>query len=303
MERIIRWLCVLGLVLCASTPTQARTDLIKARVSGFAHVDGISLFYQIYGKGPPILLIPGGLSSADVWHRQIKTLSAHHCVIVADSRGQGRSTRDRTPITYELMARDYVALLDELHVSRVALVGWSDGGIIGLDIAMHHPERLSRMFIQAANATPDGALANVKARAEGTAIPPMGHYDKISDEIEALWANEPNFTPAELATITVPTVIVIGDHDEAISREHTERLASAIPGAEFLLLPHVGHSAPLEDPVGYARAVLDFVDAPLPKPRPALQQRADQAGEAPEKPRRHQDATLPLVEDRRAAGG
>ena len=302
MERIIRWLCVLGLVLCGALPTQARTKLVKARVSGFAHVNGISLFYQIYGKGPPILLIPGGLADADVWHRQIATLSAHHRLIVADSRGQGRSTRDRTPITYDLMARDYLALLDELKLEQVALVGWSDGGIIGLDIAMHHPERLSRMFIQAANATPDGAFANVKARAEGAAIPPVGHYDKISDEIEALWANEPNFTPAQLATITVPTVIVIGDHDEAISREHTEMLANAIPGAEFLLLPHVGHSAPLEDPVGYARAVLDFVDASASKGDAALQQRADQAGKVLEKSRQRR-ATAPLVEGQRAAGG
>ena len=276
MIRIVGLLCALAVALSVSgVPTaEARLKLVKPRDSGFAHVDGISMFYQIYGKGPPILLIPGGLASGDVWRQQIATLSAHHLVIVADSRGQGRSTRDKKPITYHLMARDYLKLLDLLKLPKVSLVGWSDGGIIGLDIAIHHPDRLSGMFIQAANVTPDGALANRKAIAEGKVLPALGHYDNIDDEIFALWANEPNFTLAQLASITVPTMIVIGDHDEAISREHTEMIANAIPGAHFLLLPNVGHSAPLEDPVGYAEAVLAFVDAP----GSAASLQADEAG-------------------------
>jgi len=83
-------------------------------------------------------------------------LSTNHKVIVADSRGHGRSTRDAQPYGYELMASDYLALLDHLKVDKVALVGWSDGGIIGLDIAMKHPERLTKLFAHAANVTVDG---------------------------------------------------------------------------------------------------------------------------------------------------
>ena len=183
-------------------------------------------------------------------------------MIVADSRGQGRSTRDGRTITYDRMADDYLALLDRLAIPKVSLVGWSDGGIIGLDIAVRHPERLTRMFLQAANATPDGALAYPAIQARG--IPELQHYDDVAEEIEALWANEPNFTPEQLAAIPVPTVIAIGEHDEAISLDHTLFLARTIPGARFVLLPHVGHSAPVEDPDGYARAVLAFVDGEAP---------------------------------------
>ena len=225
--------------------------------TGFAEVNGINLFFRVYGEGPPILLIHGGLSDSRVWRAQLATLSEHHSVIVADSRGQGRSTSTEDVITYDLMADDYLALLDQLHISQVALVGWSDGGIIGLDIAIRHPERLSRLFVQAANATPDGFLG---FKPDDPNRPELKHYDNIKDEIEALWANEPNFSQAELETIPVPTEIAIGEHDEAISREHTEYLASTIPGAKLLILPAVGHSAPLEDPNGYASAVLDFVD-------------------------------------------
>jgi pimeloyl-ACP methyl ester carboxylesterase len=251
----MRWMASLGLCLAVSLalPADAGIRAPRALDSGFAHVDGISMFYQVYGKGAPILLIHGGLSDADVWHRQIATLSARHRVIVADSRGQGRSTRDERPITYDLMATDYLALLDHLDLPAVALVGWSDGGIIGLDIAIHHPGRLSKMFIQAANATPDGV--------DGDAVlPEMRHHKSVKREIEALWAHEPNFTAAQLRSITVPTLVVIGDLDEVISPDQTAMLAREIPGARLLVLPDVGHSAPLEDPAGYAAAVLNFVD-------------------------------------------
>nr|WP_308422001.1 alpha/beta hydrolase [Aureimonas endophytica] len=247
--------------LFAASASAYQRAVPKPKDSGFAQVDGISLFYQVYGQGSPLLLIPGGLSDADVWRKQIPVLAKNHKVIVADSRGQGRSTRDDEPITYELMADDYLALLDTLKVDKVALVGWSDGGIIGLDIALRHPERLTRMFIQAANATPDGALAYAALVAAGD-LPALRHYDDVTQEIHALWANEPNFTEEDLASITVPTMVAIGEHDEAISLEHTIFLADTIPGAKLTILPNVGHSAPIEDPAGYAKAVLDFVDDP-----------------------------------------
>ncbi|WP_062116063.1 alpha/beta fold hydrolase [Aureimonas sp. AU40] len=229
--------------------------------TGYASVNGIDMFFRVYGKGPPILLIHGGLSDSRVWRAQIGALSADHTIILADSRGQGRSTRTSDPITYDLMAEDYLELLDQLGIEQTDLVGWSDGGIIGLDLAIKHPERLSRIFIQAANATPAG----VKHYDPKTAIvPELKHYDNVVDEIQALWANEPNFSDDDLASINVPTEIVIGDHDEAISRRHTEYLANTIPTARLLVLPDVGHSAPLEDPEGYAEAVLAFMDKDSP---------------------------------------
>src|ERR1700733_12121960 len=94
--------------------------------SGLAPVNGISMYYAIYGHGPPILLIHGGLSNADVWSAELPGLAAHHEVIVADSRGHGRSTMTGARLTYDLMASDYLALLDYLGIPKVAVVGWSD---------------------------------------------------------------------------------------------------------------------------------------------------------------------------------
>lgn len=242
--------------------------------SGYAPVNGIEMYYAVYGSGAPILLVHGGLGHADVWSNQVPALAANHTVIVADSRGHGRSSRTAEPYGYALMASDYLALLDILDIDKVALVGWSDGGIIGLDIAIKHPERLTKLFAHAANATVDGVLASVAEDKTFLAyIDRMGEdyrrlsktpdeYDAFVEQISTMWATEPAYTDAELGAITTPTAIVLGDHDEAISREHTDHLAATIPGAELIILPEASHFAMLQDPDGYTKAVLDFVDAP-----------------------------------------
>ncbi|MND30125.1 AB hydrolase superfamily protein YdjP [compost metagenome] len=232
---------------------------ITASPASFASVNGIEMYYRVVGKGPPILLIHGGLSDQHVWDAQLPILARDHTVIVADSRGQGRSTRTTDPLTYELMADDYVALLDYLNIGKVDLVGWSDGSIIGIDIAMRYPERLKSLFAQAANVTPEGSTGYALARAEGKPLPELRHYESIDKEIHALWANEPNYTAEDLSKITVRTAIVIGDRDTAITREHTEFIADHIPDARLVILPDSGHGVPAENPRLYARAVLKFI--------------------------------------------
>lgn len=244
--------------------------------SGLADINGIRMYYAIYGKGrgSPILLIHGGMGSADVWGFEVLRLSQRHEIIVADSRGHGRSTRTDIPLSYHQMAEDYVALLDKLHEPQVSLVGWSDGGIIGLDIAMNHPEHLSRLFAHAANVTPDGlnndpdmtVLAAAGARDETeykrlSSTP--GDFEKFRAAIELLWKTEPNYTAADLHRIHVPTEIVVGDHDEFILPEHSRYIAANIPGAKLLILNNVSHLAIYQDPDQYAKSIEDFIDRPF----------------------------------------
>ena len=246
--------------------------LPKAEKTGKAPVNGIELYYAVYGSGPPVLLIHGGLGYADIWSSQIADLSKDHTVIVADSRGHGRSTRNAEPYSYDLMSSDYLALLDYLKIDKVALVGWSDGGIIGLDIAIHHPERLTKLFAQAANSKVEGVIPTVmenktfagyieKAGKVYEKISPTpGEYNAFVEQIGAMWASQPNWSDDDLKKITTPTAIVLGDHDEAISREHTDYLAKTIPGAELVILKDASHFAMLQDPEGYNKAVRDFID-------------------------------------------
>ena len=245
-----------------------------AAQSGYAPVNGIKMYYAIYGEGDPILLIHGGLANSDYWANQVPALAKTHKVIVADSRGHGRSTRTSEPIGYDLMASDYVALLDYLKIPRTALVGWSDGGIIGIDIAMHHPERLTKLFAQGANVTPDGTKPDTLQSAVFSAFvaragkdykrlsPTPGDYPAFRAEITKMWDTQPHWTKEQLSQIRVPTAIVLGDHDEGIKRDHTEYMASVIPGAKLIILKDVSHFAKLQDPEGYTKAILDFLADP-----------------------------------------
>ncbi|KQS96335.1 alpha/beta hydrolase [Rhizobium sp. Leaf386] len=246
--------------------------LPQAAKTGTAPVNGIDMYYAIYGSGPNVLLIHGGLGYADVWGAQVADLAKDHTVIVAESRGHGRSTRNADPYSYDLMSSDYLALLDYLKVDKTAIVGWSDGGIIGLDIAIHHPERLTRLFAHAANSKIDGVIPNVMENKTFAAYiehagevykkisPTPTEYDAFVTQISNMWATQPNWADEDLKKITTPTAIVLGDHDEAISLEHTDYLAKTIPGAELIILKDASHFAMLQDPEGYNKAVRDFID-------------------------------------------
>src|SRR6476660_3310746 len=104
---------------------------IHSERSGQANANGISIYYAMYGKGSPVILLHGGLVNSDWWGNQIPALRPHHTVIVMDSRGHGRTTRDARPYSYDLMADDVVALLDALKLQKADIVGWSDGAVIG----------------------------------------------------------------------------------------------------------------------------------------------------------------------------
>jgi pimeloyl-ACP methyl ester carboxylesterase len=239
--------------------------------SGMAPVNDIQMYYAVYGQGDPVLLIHGGLGSADVWGFQVPALARTHKVIVADSRGHGRSTRSARPFGYQLMADDYLALLDHVGLDQVALVGWSDGGIIGLDIAIRHPERLSRLFAFAANYTPEGVKASVgddqtfnayieRAGKEYARLSPTpDEFDAFVEQISQMWATEPNYTREQLKAITVPTVIFDGDHDEAIEPAHTAEMAELIPGAKLVIMKDASHFAMWQQPDAFNATVLDFL--------------------------------------------
>jgi pimeloyl-ACP methyl ester carboxylesterase len=248
-------------------PTPA---LPKAEHSGVAAVNGIRLWYAVFGHGDPVILVHGGLANSDYWGLQVPVLARGYQVIVLDSRGHGRSTRTASPIGYDLMASDVLALMDMLHIGKVALVGWSDGAIIGLDIAIHHPERLTRLFAFAANSDPSGVKDVEKSPVFSAYIERAAHeYERLSptpkefkaflDNISHMWATEPHFTEAQLRGIVVPTWVVDADHDEAIKRENTDYMASLIPGAGELILPGVSHFAFLQDPALFNEALLHFL--------------------------------------------
>ena len=272
--RVLAALCSL-LLLCGAGEPQWLTppptpSLPQAAQSGTAPVNGIKIWYAVFGQGEPVILLHGGLANADYWGHQVRALQPHYRVVVMDSRGHGRSTRDARPYGYDLMADDVVGLMDFLKIDKAAIVGWSDGAILGLDIALRHPERLTKLFAFAANSDPSGVadIANspvfnefiARAEKEYQALSPTpAEYKDFLAQITKMWETQPNWSAADLGRIATPTWIVDADHDEAIKRENTEFMAANIPGAGLLLQPEVSHFSFLQDPEQFSADVLHFL--------------------------------------------
>jgi len=245
--------------------------LPQATKSGYAPVNGIKIWYAEFGRGAPVILLHGGLANSNYWGKLVPALAQRYRVVVMDSRGHGRSSRDDKPYGYDLMASDVVALMDYLKIDKAALIGWSDGAIIGLDIAMHHPERLSKLFAFAANSDPS-AVKDVehdpvfsafiaRARTEYEKLSPTPkEYDAFLKQITKMWDSEPHWTAADLAAIKVPTWIVDADHDEAIKRDNTLFMADNIPGSGLLIQPEVSHFSFIQDSAQFNADVLHFLE-------------------------------------------
>jgi pimeloyl-ACP methyl ester carboxylesterase len=250
-------------------PTPRLPD--NAIKSGYAPVNGVKIWYSVFGRGKPVILLHGGLANSNYWGRLVPALSGRYQVIVMDSRGHGGSTRSSEPISYDLMASDVLAVMDFLQIEKAAVVGWSDGAIIGLDIAINHPTRLTRLFAFAANSDPDGVadIANSpvfnkyleRAKAEYQKLSPTPkEYDSFLAQITKMWETQPHFTADDLHRITTPTWIVDADHDEAIKRSNTLFMADQIPNSGLLIEPRVSHFAFLQDPTQFNDDVLHFLE-------------------------------------------
>jgi pimeloyl-ACP methyl ester carboxylesterase len=246
--------------------------LPPAEAEGHVEHDGARIWYASYGAGSPVILLHGGLGHSGNWGYQVPALvRAGRRVVLVDSRGHGRSTRDSRPYRYELMAADVLAVMDELHLEKAAVVGWSDGACIALVLAMTAPSRIEGVFFFACNMDPSGTLEFVpspvidrcfsrhaKDYAELSATP--GDFKPFVGSVSLMMRTEPNNQASDLGKIRVPVDIVLGEHDEFIKPEHAEYLARSIPGARMIRLPGVSHFAPLQRPVQFNAAVESFLD-------------------------------------------
>ncbi|HWI53806.1 MAG TPA: alpha/beta hydrolase [Symbiobacteriaceae bacterium] len=227
-----------------------------------------------------MILLHGGLGHAGNWGHQVPALirSGYHAVLI-DSRGHGRSTRDERPYTYELMASDVLAVMDALHLEKVALVGWSDGAVIALILAMHAPRRVAGVFFFACNMDPSGVKQITEpnpiiSRCFGRHAKDYASLSATPDQFEAfagavglMMETQPNYSAQDLAQISVPVAIVHSEHDEFIRREHAEYLARSIPNAALISLHGVSHFAPLQRPAQFNSAVLAFLGKALAESR------------------------------------
>lgn len=242
--------------------------------------EGARIWYAMFGAGPPVVLLHGGLGHSGNWGYQVPELAgAGYRAVVIDSRGHGRSTRDDRPFTYELMASDVLAVMDTLGLENAAVVGWSDGACIAMILGMQVPARIAGVFYFACNMDPSGTKEfqftpvigrcldrHIKDYALLSATPDQ--FEAFREAVGLMMKTEPNYTAADLGRVQVPVVIVQSEDDEFIKPEHAEYLARSIPGAELRILTGVTHFAPLQRPAYFTREVLAFLGTVFPKPLP-----------------------------------
>lgn len=215
-------------LVCLTAALQAQAPVKygsnPAAGSTFTH-DGIKLYYEVYGSGEPILLIHGNGVSIASFKAQIEYFRQHYKVIAMDSRDQGRSGDSPDKITYEKMTDDLAALLDHLKSEPVYVLGWSDGGIEALLLGIRHPVKVKKIAAMAANLDPQGIYPEgidwVKTTVDSMPLEaketPEGRREA---KLLQMMLAEPHIDPKALETISVPTLVLAGDHD-MIRDEHT----------------------------------------------------------------------------------
>ncbi len=224
----------------------------------FVH-DGVSLYYETYGAGEPLLIIHGNGASIASLSGQIDHFKAKYQVIVMDSRDHGRSGDAPGPLTFEAMSDDLAALLDHLHARPAYVLGWSDGAIEALLLSLRHPEKVRMIAAMAANLDPRGAWPEFLEPAPPPAGPPTR-----ADRVRRLDLDEPHIVPSALAAVTAPTLVLAGDHD-AIRDEHTLLIFRSLPNSQLAILPDATHMVPIDDPDRFNAVVDRFFSTPFVK--------------------------------------
>jgi len=214
-------------------------------------IRGFKMYCETYGEGHPLLLIHGNGASIGSFVKQIPYFSKKYKVIVADSRNHGKSVDKLDSLSYEMMADDYAALLSEMKIDSAYVLGWSDGGINGLLMAIKHPEKVKKLVITGANLQPDSTAVSpdVLKRVAKTynmfekmfsAKDAKTPLDSIVYKYIKLLVEQPNIAAEELRRITAPTLVIAGDHD-VIKPDHTLKIFQNIPHAYLWILPNSGH--------------------------------------------------------------
>jgi pimeloyl-ACP methyl ester carboxylesterase len=239
-------------------------------IGKYIKINGVDFYYEIYGEGEPLLLLHGNNESINSFDNQIDSLKFKYKVIAIDSRCQGRSSCNDTELSYDLMATDMNAFLEELKIDKVNILGWSDGGNTGISMALKYPERVKSLITMGANLFPNTEALEPefwkKFKHESRMSQLMAVVDKSMKQyvkVNRMCFKYPNIQPQELSKITIPTLILAGEKD-VIRKEHSELIAKNIKNSKLYFFMNASHYVPKEKPKEFNQIVLDFLDKANP---------------------------------------
>jgi pimeloyl-ACP methyl ester carboxylesterase len=250
--------CLIG---CKQIPYGANKAAGK-----YYNIRGFKMYCEIYGTGKPLLMIHGNDGSISTFSGLIPHFADQYKVIVADSRAQGKSTDSKDSLNYEMMADDFAALLDQMHIDSAYVIGWSDGGITALLMAINHPEKVKKLAISGAIICADPNIVDPTEWAKG-----MRDYNRLkvidskNDKEMHDWKlirleiDQKPIPLTALHTIKCPALVIGGDHD-IINPTHTRLIQENIPNSRLWIVPNSGHGTLFEHRRKFINKVDDFFD-------------------------------------------
>jgi len=260
----------------AQTPPPAQPPAVKSHYGNnpeaghYLDTRGFKLYYEIYGQGAPLLLLHGNGGSISNMANQIPYFSRHYKVIAIDTRAHGKSKNPSDSLSFEQIVDDFNALLDTLHLDSCYVIGWSDGGIDALLLAIRHPDKVKKMAFTGANLWPDTTgltpfIWNLIVQ-DDASLRKMQQTPAVKNKLQItdLDYYQPHITLEQLHHITCPTLVIGGDHD-AIPVLHTVLIAQNIPQSYLWIIPNSGHSTPIFKKDQFNPIIQDFFTHPYRK--------------------------------------
>lgn len=238
-------------------------------------VRGVPTHHEVSGDGPVVLFLHGGFCSAAVM-RPLADELVGRTVHAPERPAHGRTPDRPGPFSYDDGVADTLAYLDAMGLDAVDVVGFSDGAIIGLLLARDHPDRVRSLVAISANIRPGDDIWVAEEHharampAEQSALidreyaelsPDPSRTDDVVARLMTMWTEQPQITPESLAGVRTPVLVMAGDHD-SIRLEHTELIATSIPGARLGVLPG-SHLLVRERPAMVGAVVRDFLGGSL----------------------------------------
>jgi pimeloyl-ACP methyl ester carboxylesterase len=239
----------------------------------YADVNGIKMYYEIYGQGEPLVLLHGNGGSINAGRQQIAFFSKNYKVIAVDSRGQGNTNDNSDSLSYDAMAADLNGLLNQLKIDSAYIIGQSDGAIIGLITAFRYPKKVKMLAAMAPNIRPDSAVLYTTVAEQGAK-----ELAKYEDSLKAgfkevmrkvkllrLMQYHPHISTSELGAIKSPVMVMCGDRD-VVRLSHIIEIFRAIPKSNLCVLPGSTHFALRKNPDVFNETIYHFFTKPFSMP-------------------------------------
>jgi pimeloyl-ACP methyl ester carboxylesterase len=263
--------------------------MVTPRATGTIDIDGLPVFYETEGDGDPLVLLHGGLADNSTWAAQFAGLAPSRRVVAPERQAQGHTPDRPGPVSYQAMADQTVAFLVSLGLGPVDLVGWSDGGMVGILVASAHPELVRTLSVTGTGFSsagyvpgameelialrPDDDDMEMFAALYAQASPDgPGHFPEVWEKFRTMWAEPFDWTD-KVRKITAPTLVIIGD-DDYITVNHAEEFSRMVVDGQLAVVPGASHILPMEKPGLFNELVLGFTANPVPETLMPLRRKA-----------------------------